>query len=63
VALAAGQVTVLLVGAMLATWTHAWHDIGHFFAVLSATGLTGLLAALRLALVVGGFATVRRVTV
>jgi hypothetical protein len=63
VAFSACQVTVVLVGAVLATWTHDWHDIGHFFAVLSATGLTGLLAALTLALVVGGFATMRRVTV
>jgi hypothetical protein len=63
VAFAAVQVTVLVVGAVLATWSHAWHDIGHFFSVLSATGLTGLLAALTLLLLVGGFATMRRVTV
>jgi hypothetical protein len=63
VSFGAAQVIVLLVGAVLATWTHAWHDIGHFFAVLSATGLTGLLAALTLVLFVGGFATMRRVTV
>jgi hypothetical protein len=60
---AAGQVTVLLAGAVLTTWTHAWHDIGHFFSVLSAAGLTGLLAALALLLLIGGFATMRRVTV
>jgi hypothetical protein len=63
VSFGAAQVIVLLVGAVLATWTHAWHDIGHSFAVLSATGLTGLLAALTLVLFVGGFATMRRVTV
>lgn len=63
VSFAAGQVTALVIGGVLATWTHAWHDIGHFFAVLSATGLTGLLAGLTLLLLVGGFVTMRRVAV
>jgi hypothetical protein len=63
VTLAAGQITVLLIGAVLATWSHGWHDIGRFFSVLSATGLTGLLAALTLLLLAGGFSTMRRVTV
>ncbi|MGA7418274.1 MAG: hypothetical protein WB765_20440 [Acidimicrobiales bacterium] len=59
----AGQVTVLVAGALAATWTHAWHDIGHFFTSLSAAGLTGLLAALAAVLLAGGYATMRRVAV
>jgi hypothetical protein len=63
VAFLAAQITVLLIGALAATWTHAWHDIGHFFTTLSASGLTGLLAALTVVLLAGGFATMRRLTV
>jgi hypothetical protein len=54
---------VLVVAALAATWTHAWHDLGHFFTALSAAGLTGLLAALTVALFAGGFVTIRRVAV
>ncbi len=63
VVFSAAQIVVLLIGALLATWTRAWHDLGHFFTTISAPGLTGLLAALAIALLVGGFATMRRVTV
>jgi hypothetical protein len=63
VAFAAGQVTLLVIGALAATWTHAWHDIGHFFTAISAAGLTGVLAALTVLLLAGGYATMRRVTV
>ena len=63
VAFIASQITALLVGAIAVSWTHAWHDIGHFFTALSASGLTGLLAALAAVLLAGGFATMRRVTV
>jgi hypothetical protein len=63
VAFLAAQVTVLVVGALITTWTHAWHDIGHFFTALSAAGLTGLLAAATGALLAGGFTTIRRLTV
>jgi hypothetical protein len=59
----AAQVTVLLVVAVLITWVHGWTGVGHFFTALSAAGLTGLLAALTAALLLGGYATVRRVTV
>ena len=59
----AGQVTVLLAGALLATWAGAWHDVGHFFTALSAVGLTGLLAVLVAVLVAGGLATMRRMSV
>jgi len=43
--------------------------VGHFFTTLTIggltglTGLTGLLAALTMALLVGGYATVRRLAV
>jgi hypothetical protein len=59
----AAQVTVLIIGALVVTWTHAWHNLGHFFTALSAAGLTGLLAALAAVLLAGGFTTMRRVTV
>jgi hypothetical protein len=42
---------------------HAWPSIGHFFTSLTAAGLTGLLAALALALLAGGYTTARHVTV
>ncbi|MGA3219018.1 MAG: hypothetical protein ABSE77_08075 [Acidimicrobiales bacterium] len=63
VAFLAGQVTAFLAGALVATWTNAWPEIGHFFTALSATGLTGVLGALTVALLAGGFATMRRTTV
>ena len=59
----AGQITVLLVGALIATWADAWTSVGHFFTTLSATGLTGVLAAVAAALFAGGLATIRRVAV
>ncbi len=59
----AAQVTVLLGGAVITTGAHAWPAIGRFFTALSAAGLTGLLAALAVALLAGGYATIRRVTV
>jgi hypothetical protein len=59
----ATQVTVLLAGALVATGAEAWASVGHFFTTLNATGLTGVLAALTVALLAGGFATMRRVAV
>lgn len=40
-----------------------WHSVGHFFSTLTIEGLTGLLAALTVALLAGGYATVRRLAV
>jgi hypothetical protein len=57
------QVIVLLIGALAVTWSHTWHHLGHFFTALSAAGLTGLLAALTVVLLAGGFSTMRHVTV
>jgi hypothetical protein len=59
----ATQVIVLLSAAVLITWSHGWAGTGHFFTGLTAAGLTGLLAVLAAALLAGGYATVRRVTV
>lgn len=45
------------------TMAFSWASLGHFFTGLTAVGLSGLLAALALALLAGGHATIRRVTV
>jgi hypothetical protein len=63
VAFAAAQITVLLLAAVVTTETHAWHHVGRFFTTVGAGGLTGLLAALAVVLLAGGFTTMRRVTV
>ena len=63
VAFIAAQVTALLAAALLISWLNGWTAVGRFFTALSAAGLTGLLAALTVALLAGGYATVRRVTV
>jgi hypothetical protein len=57
------QATVVAAGALTANGAHAWPAIGRFFTTLSATGLTGLLAALAVVLLAGGYTTMRRVTV
>ena len=57
------QVAVGLAGAVVATWFHAWPALGQFFTGLTASGLTGLLAALAAVLFAGGLATIRRATV
>jgi hypothetical protein len=56
-ALAVTAVLVIIGGA------DAWRSVGHFFTTLTVEGLTGLLAALTVALLAGGYATVRRLTV
>ncbi|SFF00851.1 hypothetical protein SAMN05216251_107191 [Actinacidiphila alni] len=62
-AFGAAQLTVLALAAVVTTWAHGWHRIGHFFAAVTATGVTGLLAAAVVVLIVGGFATIRRLAV
>jgi len=59
----AAQVTVVLAIVLLITRTDSGPDIASFLTGLSATGLTGLLAALAALLFAGGYATIRRVTV
>jgi hypothetical protein len=62
-AFVAAQVTVLVAAALIVTGAHAWPGVGHFFAGLTAAGLTGVLAALAAALFAGGRVTIRRATV
>jgi hypothetical protein len=59
----AAQVIVLVAGVVITSHAHAWPAIGRFFTTLSAAGLTGLLAALAVMLLAGGYATMRHVTV
>jgi hypothetical protein len=62
-AFSAAQVAVAAAAVIVINDNHSWSSVGHFFTALSAAGLTGLLAALAVALLAGGYATVRRVTV
>ena len=61
--LIAVQALALLLVLLTIGGTHDWHSVAHFFTTLTIEGLTGLLAALTVALLAGGYATVRRVTV
>jgi hypothetical protein len=60
IAVQALAVTVVLLIIGLA---NRWHDVARFFTTLTIEGLTGLLAALTVVLMVGGYATVRRLAV
>jgi hypothetical protein len=60
IAVQALAVTVVLLIIGLA---NRWHDVARFFTTLTIEGLTGLLAALTVVLLAGGYATVRRLTV
>ncbi len=59
----AAQALALLLVLLTIGGARDWHSVAHFFATLTIGGLTGLLAALTVALLAGGYATVRRVTV
>jgi hypothetical protein len=59
----AAQAVVLFVVLLAIGATDDWHGVAHFFTTLTIGGLTGLLAALTVALLAGGYATIRRVTV
>jgi hypothetical protein len=59
----AGQVVVLGLALLAVTAAYSWHQLGHFFTALSAAGLTGLLAAIVVLLLAGGFTTMRSLTV
>jgi hypothetical protein len=54
---------VVVVAIWLVTWGHAWAGTGRFFSALSAAGLTGVFAALAVALLAGGYLTVRRAAI
>lgn len=58
-------VQLLAVAAILLVigGANAWRSASRFFTMLTIEGLTGLLAALTMALLAGGYATVRRLTV
>ncbi len=62
-AVSGAQVIAALVMVIVVSQAHAWPAVGRFFTTLSAAGLTGLLAALAVMLLAGGYATMRRVTV
>ena len=57
------QMLVALAVVAVVTLTHNWSGFGHFFTSLQAPALTGVLAALTIVLGLGGFSTMRRVTV
>ena len=57
------QILALLAVGLTADRFAAWPNIGRFFTDLTALGLTGVLAAATAALLVGGYATIRRVAV
>jgi len=59
----AAQVLAVLAVVVVVSMTHNWHGFGHFFATVTAPALTGVLAAIALAMGVGGFTTLRRVTI
>ncbi|MGH3266437.1 MAG: hypothetical protein ACRDNS_31090 [Trebonia sp.] len=63
VAFIAAQAVVLVAAAAVVTLAHGWTGVGRFFIDLTTAGLTGLLAVLAVALMVGGQATIRRATV
>ncbi len=57
------QILALLAVGLTADRFAAWPNIGRFFTDLTALGLTGALAATAAALLVGGYAAIRRVAV
>jgi hypothetical protein len=63
VAFVAAQILVALAVVVAISMTHSWHAFGQFFSSATASSLTGLLAAVTVAMGVGGFTTLRRVTI
>jgi hypothetical protein len=59
----AAQVLVVLVVMVTASITHNWAAVGDFFTALTVPALTGVLAAVAVALGLGGLTTIRRVTI
>ena len=63
VAFIAAQLLVAVVAIVTVSTMHNWAAVGHFFATITAPALIGVLAALAVALGLGGFTTIRRVTI
>jgi hypothetical protein len=59
----AAQAVAVTVVLLIIGEAHAWNSVARFFTTLTIEGLTGLLAVLTVALLGGGYATVRRLTV
>jgi hypothetical protein len=59
----AAQVLVVLAVMVAVSATSNWAAVGHFFTTLTALALTGVLAAVAVALGLGGLTTIRRVTI
>ena len=62
-AFAAAQVLAVVAVVVVLTMTHHWTAFGHFFTTVQAPALAGVLAALTIALGLGGFSTIRRATI
>ena len=59
----AAQVLVALAAVVAVSITHNWAAVGQFFTTITAPALTGILAAVAVALGLGGLTTIRRVTI
>jgi hypothetical protein len=63
VAFIAAQILVVLAVVVAISLTDSWHAFGDFFSTATASALTGVLAAITVAMGVGGFTTLRKVTI
>src|SRR5215831_9817577 len=59
----AAQVLAVLAAIVPVSMTHNWPAVGDFITALTALALTGVLTALAVALGLGGYTTIRRVTI
>jgi hypothetical protein len=59
----AAQVVAAVAVVGVLALTDGWSAFGHFFTTVQAPALAGVLAALAIALGLGGFATIRRTTI
>ncbi len=59
-----GALTLVVVGAVLIiTWRQWWPQVDHFVANLDPLGVTGLFAVVAVVVALGGYGTIRRITV
>jgi hypothetical protein len=63
VAFIAAQILVVLAVVVAISMTDSWHAFADFFSTTTASALTGVLAAITVAMGVGGFTTLRKVTI